>query len=373
MADAVYGACGAGAMRHSPQHLDRFVPGASRLVRSLLGPVLLCLLSTGACAPSHTTLSSAPGSVPTLAPIATFPSASPTTRVGRGTPTPTPYSNIVSINPPVGSPATATPTPAPPSASLIVRSSTEVISPDSDQTLSAQCHAGEQLVGGGFSYPNNTVYGDYPTGNATWTVRVQDYSYFSSNHTLIAYAVCMAANFNAGMTRVSSSAVTLGQSSTVSAHCPAGGVVASGGFLISPAGFPGGSTAGSSPVIASGSTPGSSVWTAAGYGPSFVTLQAFALCATSHLTSAGALTNSFVIAPKASTTVTLTCGSGALATGSGFSNGVTSGSTPFDPLASRPDTASASEWQFTGIDEPNVTTGQGASHEGTMTLVCLGY
>lgn len=312
--------------------------------------------------------------------------------VGPGTPTPTPYPKTGVVYPPGGSPpiisgptsgqstgSTATPTPAPPRASLIVRLSTEVISPDSDQTLSAQCHTGEQLVGGGFNYPNNTVYGDYPTGNATWTVRVQDYSYFGSNHTLTVYAVCMAANFNAGITRVAPSAVTLGQSSSVSASCPGGGVATSGGFLISPAAFPGGSTGGptgsSSPVIASGSAPTSSGtgWTVAAYGPSFVTLQAFALCATAHLTSAGVLTNSFVIAPNSSTSVTLTCGSGALATGSGFTNGSATGSAPFDSLASQPDTTTASEWRFTGIDEPDVTTGQGASHEGSMTLVCLAY
>jgi serine/threonine protein kinase len=193
------------------------------------------------------------------------------------------------------------------------------ILPYSDQSVSATCQDNEQMVGGGWNSDSGPAFirQSYPSSKNTW--KAAAYNETSSKITLTAYAICLKVNFDAGMQIVSSSVSTISGvlntvNTSLSATCPTGTIVTSGGFLSSP-----GLTSTTTPALSS-SFPTSTGWTITGWSSGLnETFQAYAMCSTSHLQFVTYSKSNLTIVPKNSSSTALTCHTG-LMTGAGFAN-----------------------------------------------------
>ncbi len=98
--------------------------------------------------------------------------------------------------------------------------------------VTATCHSGEQLLGGGyFITDSNQIYEpgeSYPSGSNAWTAAI--YNNTSETMSLTTYAECAQANFPLGVKMVSQSiSLGAGGEKAVAAYCPNGTVAVGGG------------------------------------------------------------------------------------------------------------------------------------------------
>lgn len=183
----------------------------------------------------------------------------------------------------------------------------------------AKCASGEQMVSGGYYIDNtnmiNVPFANYPSASNAWTASLALNVTISTK--LLVYVVCMKANFLLHTQIVHNTAtVTGGATVPVTVGCPSGTVVTGGGFKATAGGF----------TFILGSTPGSAGWgmaTRLGAGSS-ITETVYALCG-HNLAGPGIVNSSFVAGSSAWNASDISCGSGTLRTGGGFSNSDPSG------------------------------------------------
>lgn len=210
--------------------------------------------------------------------------------------------------------------PSSPTAQMVTHYTT-VSGSSGTLTATAKCAAGEQMVSGGYYIDNtnmiNTVFSNYPSASNAWTASQTLYVTVSTK--LLVYVVCMKANFLLHTQIVHNAAtVAVGSTVPVTVGCPSGTKVTGGGFKVTPNGY----------TFLVGSTPGSLGWgmatrLGAGAGSS-ITETVYALCA-HNVSSPTILSSGFTVPSSNHNAVDVTCGSGMLRTGGGFSNSDPSG------------------------------------------------
>jgi hypothetical protein len=145
----------------------------------------------------------------------------------------------------------------------------------------AHCLTGEQMVGGGYLMSPGAFpiapYFSYPATPNIWSADVQNST--DAEMTITAYATCLTGSTNVGMVIVSGESKTIfgGAAAESLATCPAGAVVTGGGYTVS---------GGAMTLYIDGSAPGDGQWVVDAHAttPS-ATFQAYALCATQHLSA----------------------------------------------------------------------------------------
>lgn len=232
---------------------------SSRLYRAALLVVIPVVLATLACGSAST--------VVTTKPTATATAVPPT-----ATPLPSATVNQVTISQHFAdskSGGTAAP----------CGNGDPLINGDCGETVTATCASGDVLLGGGWLLDDFLAFvtSSYPASASAWTVTAHDEGQDGGSHpfTITVYAECLHANFDAGVTTVSSTpsipADSIGH--TVTLNCPTGTVPVGGGFR---------GTAGTDQTIPAtgGWTADLSVQQGGSAHPSL-----YALCAAKHLTA----------------------------------------------------------------------------------------
>jgi hypothetical protein len=185
-----------------------------------------------------------------------------------------------------------------------------LINGDCGVTVTAACAGGDVIISGGFAFDDFLAFvtSSYPSSPTAWTVTAHDEGQDGGSHpvTVTVYADCLHANFDAGVSAVSSSPSIPADSTPheVSLACPSGTVVTGGGFRSSP-------TIETIPA-ANGWTANFFVQTGSSAKPALV-----ALCASKHL-AAGSQPNT-ITHPLLGTGVSMSvaCPAGQLLVGGG--------------------------------------------------------
>jgi hypothetical protein len=167
-----------------------------------------------------------------------------------------------------------------------------------EQTLSASCASGEQLLSGGYSISADEqaakIMASYPSAADTWTVTVEGIS-FDEPAQLTVDAYCLQASYSLGTTIVQAPSAGSG---LVTADCPGGSTLIGGGFS--------GETSVTIPVSNGWQTKNAT---------------AYAICATQNVTATSLASTTFTIPtgfPLASASAN--CPSGQIASGGGYNS-----------------------------------------------------
>jgi hypothetical protein len=172
---------------------------------------------------------------------------------------------------------------APPATPTVVTRSSDPVSVAARGTnfAIAKCLAGEQLVGGGYLLTPGAFpiapYFSYPATSSIWSADVQNNT--DAPMTITAYATCLQSATDVGMVIVKGEAKTIfgGAADESIALCPSGAVVTGGGYAVS---------GGTMTLYIDGSGPGDGQWVVDAHATTpAVTFQAYALCATQHLSA----------------------------------------------------------------------------------------
>jgi len=165
---------------------------------------------------------------------------------------------------------------------VVVRSSDPMTAEPRGETFAiAKCLAGEQMVGGGYlltlgAFPI-APYFSYPATPNIWSADVHNPT--DAPMTVTAYATCLESATDVGMVIVKGDAKTIfgGAAGESLALCPSGAVVTGGGYALS---------AGEMTLYIDGSGPGDGEWVVDAHATTpAATFQAYALCATQHLSA----------------------------------------------------------------------------------------
>jgi hypothetical protein len=165
-----------------------------------------------------------------------------------------------------------------PSTVVQRHSSPVTVAASSDGIANATCTSGEQMLGGGYLLSEHEVVPSLnaPSGSAIWKVSV--HNPLASAFQVTAFADCLQASFSAGSTIVTSTPGLLeGGFVQAGAPCPSGAVVTGGGFEMTPpdAGYV---------WVSRPALRDFNAWIAKAMPLSgSVTLQAYAICASAHL------------------------------------------------------------------------------------------
>ncbi len=252
--------------------------------------------------------------------------------------------------------ATAPPPVATPPA---LRSASALGRPGALTTVSASCHAGEQMVGGGYDLSSSdyayAVRSSYPSAAGTWTASAAAAG--SANLELQVYVVCVQANYSLGIQMRSVPFDTsAGAPQIASASCVTG-VVTGGGAQITGNGA---ALAESSP-----SDDGKSWNAVAAAGANGAKGTAYALCATLNVDGVPPLTDPFTLASGAGQQASLACLTGQWLTSGGFSNADPSADGK-DVFALNAPTADNSRWFLDGYNLDATS-----AHGATLRVTCL--
>jgi len=231
---------------------------------------------------THTVQSVTPSTIQTTSPL-----GQPS---GQTTPSPTPTQ--------VTPPPTQTRIVFTPQYTIVSHTVQVALSVQVDTTVSARCQSGEQLLSGGFYMGDrgNPVYESYPSASDTWTVTAR--SGFA-NATLSVTATCLQANFSA---QIQIFSFNSNGSNPGTFTCPSGSILTGGGFR----------------AYAARSEPAGNGWLGKpAFGSGLNTN--YVLCAAANLIPAVAQSTTFSVPPRSSSGLqTLTCPTGSLLTGGGF-------------------------------------------------------
>ncbi len=199
---------------------------------------------------------------------------------------------------------------------VVVRHSDPMtVEPRGENFAVAKCLAGEQMVGGGYlltpgAFPIAPSF-SYPATSSIWSADVHNPT--DAPMTVTAYATCLQGATDVGMVIVKGDATTIfgGAAGESIALCPSGAVVTGGGYTVS---------GGTMTLYIDGSGPGDGQWVVDAHAttPS-ATFQAYALCATQHLSASARHTELDLKLPKDTGAVVATCPDTTwLLTGGGF-------------------------------------------------------
>jgi hypothetical protein len=203
-----------------------------------------------------------------------------------------------------------------PSASLAIRSDARTTyAAYGTLSVSASCHAGEQMVSGGYYITSAdhgySPYANYPSGPNAWTATVKAVG--PSSFTLQTYVGCLKANYPLATKIVTADVdVAKGSSQTATATCPAGSVVTGGGFTLS---APVGVASATAPVSGLGG------WKVVATAGDALKATSYAMCATRNLAVAPESTLQFNIFSQNDSEQSIACKSaGQWLLGGGYSN-----------------------------------------------------
>jgi hypothetical protein len=165
---------------------------------------------------------------------------------------------------------------------VVVRSSDPMTAAPRGETFAiAKCLAGEQMVGGGYLLTPGAFpiapYFSYPATPSIWSADVHNPT--DAPMTVTAYATCLESATDVGMVIVKGDAKTIfgGAAGESLALCPSGALVTGGGYALS---------GGEMTLYIDGSGPGDGEWVVDAHATTpAATFQAYALCATQHLSA----------------------------------------------------------------------------------------
>jgi hypothetical protein len=168
----------------------------------------------------------------------------------------------------------------PATPTIVARASDPIdVTPRGENFAVAKCLAGEQMVGGGYllapeAFPIAPSF-SYPATSSIWSADVQNTTDLPM--TITAYATCLKSATDVGMAIVKGDAKAIfgGAAGESIAACPAGAVVTGGGYTVG---------GGTMTLYVDSSGPGDGQWVVDAHATTpTATFQAYALCATQHL------------------------------------------------------------------------------------------
>jgi hypothetical protein len=228
---------------------------------------------------------------------------------------------------------------------------------DCGVTVTATCASGDVVLGGGWSLddPLARVTSSFPASASAWTITAHDEGQDGGSHpvTVTAYAECLHANFAAGVNPVSSTPNIAPGGNPQAEHvdCPSGTVLTGGGVR------------GVEATVET--TPTGNGWTAQLFVQqgSSNKPELFAVCAASHLASAGLVNATTQFQANNNADVSASCPSGTLLAGGGVN-------VDADTISSLAANSGMTKWQA-HISNAGYYGGPPINYHATLTAICL--